>query len=122
MKDNRFRIIISNKNIYREIELSPDMQGIRVGTEIECDVRLRKELFFEEFELLFSKGNSWRVICSDNLYISVGDAKKLLAKDLQHGDVFTVKYQDSNSDVFNIEFLIDFDFKENNDRRKYRRI
>lgn len=43
--DNRYKIILSNRNIYKEIELSPEMQCVRIGTSIESDVRLRKELF-----------------------------------------------------------------------------
>ena len=109
---NRYKIILSNRNIYKEIELSPEMQNIRVGTGIDSDVRLRKELFFEEFELIFSRNNTWGIVCSDNLYISLGDAKKLLAKDLNHGDIFAIKYQDSNNELLNIEFLIDFEYEE----------
>lgn len=113
--DNRYKIILSNRNIYKEIELSPEMQCVRIGTSIESDVRLRKELFFEEFEMIFSKNRNWSIVCSDNLYISLGDSKKLLAKDLSHGDLFAIKYQDSNNELLNIEFLIDFE----NEERQY---
>lgn len=109
--DNRYKVILSNRNIYKEIELSSEMQNVRVGTNIENDIRLRKELFFEEFEFIFSKNNMWSIVCSDNLYISLGDAKKLLAKDLSHGDIFAIKYQDSNNELLNIEFLIDFEYE-----------
>ncbi len=110
--ENRYKVILSNRNIYKEIELSPEMQSVRVGINIESDIRLRKELFFEEFELIFSKNESWGIVCSDNLYISLGDAKKLLAKDLSHGDIFAIKYQDSNNELLNIEFFIDFEYEE----------
>lgn len=112
MTENRYKIILSNRNFYKEIELLPEIHNFRIGTGIESEIRLRKDYFFEEFELLFSNEQSWGIVCSDNLYISLGDAKKLLAKDLHHGDIFTVKYQDSNMELFNVEFVIDFDYAE----------
>ena len=61
--------------------------------------------------------DTWTVICSDNLYITVGDVRKLATKQLNHGDVLEVKYQDSDNLVFAMEFLIDFD-----EGKKYERI
>ncbi len=110
--EDRYKIILSNRNIYKEIELSPNMKSLKVGTSITSDVRLRKELFFEEFELTVSKDNIWRIICSENLYISLGNTKKLMVKELYHGDIFTIKYQDSNNQLLNMEFLIDFEYEE----------
>ena len=108
--DNRYKIILSNKNIYKEIELTADAQQVKVGTGIDCDIRLRKELFFGQIELLFVKNESeWAVHCSDNLYLSVGDVRKLVTKNLSHGDVLEVKYQDTDNLAFGVEFLIDFD-------------
>lgn len=115
MQEQRYKIILSNRNLYREVELSAQMQSLRIGTGIECDLRLRKENFFEAFELYFVYHEGWRFICSDNLYISFGRSKKLLAKNLNHGDHFLVKYQGSDSDLLEIEFLIDFDYE----KRKY---
>jgi S-DNA-T family DNA segregation ATPase FtsK/SpoIIIE len=112
MEKNRYRVILSNKSFYKEIEISADVQTIRVGTGIENDVRLNKELFFEEFELIFTKKNDWTLICSDNLYISQGDARKLLTKEFAHGDTASVCYQASGSELFNIELLIDFDYEK----------
>lgn len=39
---SRYKVIISCKNIYKEVELSPDASEVKVGTSIECDVRLRQ--------------------------------------------------------------------------------
>ena len=106
----RYKITLSSKSIYKEIELTPDVQQIKVGTGVECDIRLRKELFFGRIELLFVKnGNEWSVHCSDNIYLTVGDIRKLVTKTLVHGDVLEIKYQESDNLVFTMEFLIDFD-------------
>lgn len=117
--ESRYKVIISNKNIYKEIELPADVKEVRLGTNVDCDVRLHKSLFFDQIELVFSKGDSsWSVMCSDNLYLTVGDVRKLITKNLVHGDSLTVKYQKSDNEVFSFDFLIDFD----NGKTKYERI
>ena len=116
---NRYKIILSNQNIYKEIEIQDNVSKLTVGTSLECNVRLHKDLFFEEFVLTFSKqGDLWIVTCSDNLFLNVGDVRKLLNKSVKHGDVLSVKYQNSDVEAFNIEFLIDFD----NESKNYERI
>ena len=115
---NRYKVIIANRFLYKEVELSADAQRMVVGTGIDSDVRLHKAMFFEPVELIFLKGESgWSVICSDNMYLTVGDIRKLMTKKLEHGDVLEVKYQQSNNLVFNVEFVIDFD----DGKRKYER-
>lgn len=114
--ENRYKIIISNKNLYREFELPTDKREAKVGTNVGCELRLYRDLFFEQIELTFEKSaEAWSLICSDNLYVSVGDSRKLMTIPLKHGDTFLVKYQESDGDVFAVEFLIDFD----NSERKY---
>ena len=44
--NSRYKLIISSKNLYKEIELAPTDGEVKVGTSPECTVRLRKELFF----------------------------------------------------------------------------
>ncbi len=116
---NRYKITLSSNTLYKEIELAPDAQQIKVGTGIDCDIRLRKELFFGQFELLFVKnGSDWSVHCSDNLYLTAGDIRKLMTKKLIHGDILEIKYQESDNLVFTMDFLIDFD----DGKKKYERI
>lgn len=110
--DSRYKIVISNRNLYKEIELAPNAQQVKVGTATDCDIRLYKDLFFEQIELVFVKNdNTWTVLCSDNLYLTVGkgDMRKLITKVLSHGDTFEVKYQSADNVVFDVDFLIDFD-------------
>ena len=115
---SRYKVIISNRNLYKEIDLLPDVPEVHVGTETDCEIRLRKDMFFESIVLDFVQQNDqWAIFCSDNLYIDAGDVRKLLTKTLNHGDVFSIKYQGSNNDVFTVEFLIDFD----NGQRRYER-
>lgn len=71
-------MILTGKNLYKEAELLPDMKSVRLGTATECEIRLRRELFFGQIELTFVQNDgAWSVLCSDNLYLNVGDARKL---------------------------------------------
>lgn len=108
---SRFKAIITGQNnLYKEIELTPELKRIRVGTNMECDMRLRKELFFGQVELSFLQDeNGWSVLCSDNLYLNIGDARKMFTLRLHHGEVFRVHYQDSDNELLSVEFLIDFE-------------
>ena len=117
--DNRYKITLSNDHIYKEIELAPDAHRIKVGTQVDCDVRLRKDMFFDQIELTFVKtGTDWAVHCSDSLYLTVGDIRKLVTKRLAHGDSLQVKYQESDHFVFTLDFVIDFD----DGKKKYERV
>lgn len=108
----RYKAIISNKNIYKEIELPPEAAAIKVGTDIDSDVRLRKEFFFGSIELNFIRDNeNWSLFCSDNLRITGGGVKKLITKVLKHGDTFDIEYQDSNITVFTVLFSLDFEYE-----------
>ena len=109
--NSRYKLIISNKNLYKEVEIAPTEKEIRIGTSPECDVRLRKELFFSPIELNLRKNDDrWSITCSDNLYFTTGDVRKLFTKQFIHGDELFVKYQDSDNDVFALSFMIDFDY------------
>ena len=116
--ENGYRIILTGKNLYKEAVLSPEMRSARLGTATECEFRLRKDLFFGQVELTFLQNDgAWAVLCSDNLFLSVGDARKLFNLRLGHGTVFHVCYQDSGTELFSVEFLIDFE----NERKKFDR-
>ncbi len=107
---NRFKIILSRKKFYREIELPEDLHKLVIGTALNCDVRLRKGLFFEGFELsLFCENDEWKIVCSDNVYMTGGNVQKLIIKKLEHGDELCLRYQKTDSEVFRLSFMIDFE-------------
>ncbi len=116
--NSKYKIIISGKNVYKEFELPVDKTDVKLGTDISCALRLHRDLFFEPIELSFVKNDDeWSIFCSENLYVSLGDSRKLMTFSPKHGDIFTVKYLESNNDAFTVEFIIDFD----NGERKYER-
>lgn len=116
--ENRYRLILSNRDFYQEIELTSAMEEVRIGTDVDCDVRLRRELFFEPVSLTLRRdGETWSVFCADNFYLNTGDVRKLMARKLTHGDSFSLCYQNSGNEAFRAEFSIDFE----NVGRKYER-
>ncbi len=115
---NRYKIVISNKKIYKEIEMPVDVQRISVGTSLHCDFRLKKDLFFEGFDFSFVKENDeWKIFCSENVYVTEGDVRKLITKQLIHGDELYLRYHNSDMDILKLSFMIDFEFEKNDYER-----
>ena len=107
--DSRYLLVLSNKKIYKEVEIPRDSGSLSVGTDNTCDARLRKDDFFEPVCISLTNNNDiWQVTCAENLYISDGGVAKLLAKKLEHGSEFEVRYQSSDQLVFKAVFQIDF--------------
>ena len=70
-------IKLSNKNLYKEIQIPYNYERMSVGMDMDCDVRLYKDVFFDKFRLDFSKeGGHWQIVCSDNGYIDEGNVIK----------------------------------------------
>lgn len=116
---NGYKIILSKKKFYREIELPEELHRLVIGTALNCDVRLRKELFFEGFELsLHCENDEWKIVCSDNVYMTGGNVQKLIIKKLEHGDELCLKYQKTDSEVCRLSFMIDFESKKNDYSRR----
>ena len=115
---NGYKITLSSNTIYKEIELAPDVRQIKVGTESDCDIRLRKECFLGQMRLFFeNNGQEWMAYCSDHLYFTDDNAKKWMEKTLVYGDMLEVRYQESGALLFLLEILPDFaDEKQNYDR------
>ena len=105
----RYKVILSNRNIYKEFELSPDVKIVKIGTGVNCDFRLRKDMFFDDICFTMTKKDEvWLLTCSDNLYISLGDIRKLVSKELRHGDRFSICYQASDNELLTLDYRIDF--------------
>lgn len=113
--EQRYKLTIFSKNIYKEIELLPDAEQIKIGTAINCDIRLRKDLFFEDFVIALVKNNeAWTIQVSDNVYLDFGGNRKIWSKPITHGDHFSLKYSSSDSELFSGRFYVDFDYENRN--------
>ena len=108
--DMQYKAILANKTIYKEIPLPANATTVSVGTAPGVDVRLSKNLFFEQFELLFTnEGGDWVVTCSPNVYISAGSSSKLPQKQLVHGDELQVRYHSTDVEMVSMSIMVDFD-------------
>lgn len=106
---------LSNRTLYKELQISEDCSRVKIGTGMDCDLRLYKGDFFEPFQIDLEEINgTWNITCSENIYISVGDARKLITGQLSHGNVFAIKYQKYDNELFKFEFLLDFDNEKKN--------
>lgn len=106
----QYKLIVSNRSVYKEFEITAEMQEIILGTTSACEFRLNPDDFFTTIELKVLKKEKTCVLeCGDNIYISKGDLRKLLSTELIHGDVFSVCYEESGNVAFQIRFLIDFE-------------
>lgn len=111
--DNRYRLILSNNNFYREVQLPSNAAQYRIGTTYECDCRFAKERFFTEFELIFiNDGRNWSVNCKrGDIYFQDKGSMKLKSYKLEHGAEIHVLYPYQGSDLllFNLSLILDFE-------------
>lgn len=110
----KYKLIIHNKKIYREYILDAEIKKhVTIGTKKECDLRLNKNMFFEEFMMNVVKvGGEWQISSGSNMYFTADGVMKFEEKELNHGDTLTFKYKSSNSEALKIDFFMDFDSVE----------
>lgn len=120
MVDKNYKLIISGRGIYREIPLvSDDKRKIKFGTKKGCEVRFRKELFFDGFAFsLIFENQQWNLQGEENIYFTINGVIKIASKLLQHGDEVLVKTQKQNAELFHLQFVLDFDSELRNYERK----
>ena len=110
--ENRYKLLLYNKTVYKEVEISPDQKTLSIGTFYDNDVRLKKELFFEPFSIsIYQKAEQWNLECSSNIYIDSGDIRKQFHWELCHGTQVLLRYQESDHEFLKVVFLIDFDYE-----------
>lgn len=115
----RYKLTISNRQIYREIEINPNDEYLTIGTEVGSDIRFGRDLFFDQFRLELRKTKeSWMLYGTDNVYFTTGDTRKLMTVQLEHGCNLGICYQKSESQLFSLAFMIDFDYEQKNYDRK----
>lgn len=109
----RYKMILSSKRFYRELELGENLERTRIGTEKDCDVRFYQNLFLESFYLDFYRDNDgWTVDCSDNVYLSQGEIQKYKSVTLRHGTEISLMSETNGQCLLRLEFLIDFFYRK----------
>ena len=104
---NNYKLILSNKWIYREIELSEEGKSIQIGTRKGCSMRFSREYFFDDFVLLLDYvDDKWIMSCADTSYILMGN-EKMRSIALNNGDEFRVCFCRNNKEIFNVFCILD---------------
>lgn len=108
--ENRYKVILSGNQIYKEAEIAANVNRLTVGTGLDCDVRLRRDALFAPIEIEFVRDREgWTVNCSEHIYLAEGDSRKYMRRRITHGDMLEVRYQTSESLLFCLDFRMDFD-------------
>lgn len=72
--ENKYKLILSNKWIYREVELPEEGKSIQIGTQKGCSMIFSREYFFDDFVLLLDYvDENWVMTCADTAYIVIGN-------------------------------------------------
>ena len=110
--DYQYKIIVSNRTVYKEFEIAAGVENVRLGTTSSCEFRLNPETFFSEIEIEFSvHSNKWNMDCADQLYFSRDDMRKIYSMEINHGDMISVCYSNTGNEAFEMRFMIDFEAK-----------
>ena len=52
---NRYKLIITNNRIYKEVELPPETKLLKIGSVKGCEIRFAKDLFFEDIQVTLER-------------------------------------------------------------------
>lgn len=106
-----YKLTIFGNNVYKEIELlGNSVNDMLIGTAPVCQVRFNREHFFEDFEIrLEKKDGCFRLSCQPNIYFASQYMLKEYAVFLKHGDSVLVNYDSTDSELFRIELLLDYE-------------
>ncbi len=108
--NNNYKILISNEKIYREIEFDKYNTTFKIGTFIDSDYRINKEIILSDFLLSIEKDtNNFVIRCEDNCYLAFDENQKGKKSILKHGDYFAL-YNEDDEKLFDIEFIYNFDY------------
>ncbi|MBE5934404.1 MAG: type VII secretion protein EssC [Lachnospiraceae bacterium] len=105
---NKYKLILSNKWMYKEITLSDERTNIQIGTQRGSTIRFRKEYFHDDFVVMLDYSNGrWTMSCVNTSYITEDGVSKLAAIELGHGLEFYVNSSRSDEEIFRVSCVID---------------
>lgn len=110
-----YKLTIFGNNIYREVELSENASDeMLIGTTPACQVRFNREHFFDDFEIRLIKDvDQIRLGCQKNIYFASKHMLKEYMIVLKNGDSVQINYDSTDSELFRLELMFDYDREEN---------
>ena len=114
-----YKVTLFNSRFYKEIKLDGVFQkGLLIGTSKECQIRFFREQFFTDFMIRIQPNEGqWVMICEDSVYLKKNNAFKTHMEMLEPQDVVSVCYDVYDTELFQIEFAIDFQESSNDYNR-----
>lgn len=111
MREKEFyKLQIASQTYLKEIELSPEKDSVIIGMNPECDVRLRRELFFVPFSIeVYENEGEWFAQTSENVYFSVSGTDKAAFIRLFHGQTAELKDAETDNTLATVSCQMDFD-------------
>ena len=110
---NKYKLILSNQWMYREITLSDERTNIQIGTRRGSTIRFRKEYFHDDFVVMLDYENGrWYMSCVNTSYITEDGVTKAARIELSHGIEFYVNFSRILIIFLNLEYLKISTFKE----------
>jgi len=115
-----YKITIYGNRLYKEIKLQNELQhGFKIGTARECQIRFLKERFLTDFVIQISREEEqWVVIANDSIYLKRNGEIKEKIQYLMHRDIVTVCDNQSDSELFTMDFAVDFEEQNQDYNRK----
>lgn len=110
--NQRYKLILSTEDIYKEISLPVEKNKISIGTKEKKDIRLYQADFNDEIDLELEYFNdTWQMMCGSSQYMSVDDISKLIMLELKHGQKCSLRSQKTETEICEILCVIDFDYE-----------
>lgn len=110
--EKRYRLVLSAKHAYRDVELSEEKKSITVGTSVLSHVRFREQDFEEPFAFSLNwEGKRWVIRCSGNVCVMDERHQSLIQKEINPGERVTIIYGSSRKVTLTVYLNVDYDYR-----------
>lgn len=105
------KLIFISKRVYKEVLLDEFEKEIKIGTDIESDIRFKQSDFFAPFLFIITPyENAVNLKCGKELYIKSSSGAQLCSCDLEIDNYVDVFFTDGEIRLFEIRCVANFDY------------
>lgn len=109
MENERYILTLISEKIFKEVDIFPDIEMLKIGTTPDCDVKIKFEQLGINFSFVIYKTEKEFVIrCSDWLTMSTNGSEETIEIKLEQGIIISVADITSKSIVMNLAFSYDY--------------
>jgi len=111
MKENRYILTVQNRDIFKEVAITNKTTTIKIGTQQDCDIRLKKELFEEPVSVtLHNKDGNVSLLCDSGLYLVTETEKARAEMVINIGDILKLSHYDHEDAM--LTFMLNYDLSQ----------